>query len=133
MLVGMRSTLLSSVPAAPINVVAPFVSGTTEVGQTLSVTTGSWSGVPYPTFTYQWRSGGVDIPGETGTTLLLTSSEVGELIDCVVTATNTEGSASQASNQVGPVTSAVTTNALLLESGDYLLLETGDKLLLEQA
>ena len=120
----------AAIPAAPVNIAPPIVSGTTTVGETLSVTNGLWSGVPYPTFTYQWRAASVDIPGETGATLLLTSSEVGDLIDCVVTATNASGTASQASNSVGPVTASAA-NALLLETGDYLLLESGDRLLLE--
>ena len=90
-------------PAAPVNVVAPVVSGSPQVGETLTTTNGSWSAYPSPTFTYQWRADRVDIVGETNNTLLLTSGELGALIDCVVTATNSQGAASQASNQVGPV------------------------------
>jgi hypothetical protein len=131
MLLGMRSGIFGGTPAAPVNVSPPVVSGSTVVGQTLSVSAGSWTGFPYPTFTYKWRAASVDIPGETGATLLLTSSELGDLIDCVVTATNASGTASQASNSVGPVTTSGAANALLLETGDYLLLESGDRLLLE--
>jgi hypothetical protein len=117
------------IPAAPVNVAAPVVSGEPTVGETLSTTNGLWTGYPLPTFTYQWRADSVDIVGETNNTLLLTSGELGAFIDCVVTATNSEGTASQASNSVGPVVAAG--NALLLETGDALLLESGDRLLLE--
>jgi len=132
MILGARS-FISPTPAAPVNVSAPVVSGLAFVGLTLSVTTGSWSGYPYPTFTYVWRADGIAIPGETSSTLVLTVAEEGAVIDCVVTATNDQGTASQASNQVGPVAPLPFGDALSLESGDYLLLESGDKLLLESA
>ena len=38
----------------PVNTVLPVVSGTPEVGQTLTVTNGTWSGNPPMTFSYQW-------------------------------------------------------------------------------
>ncbi len=38
----------------PINVIAPVVSGFEQVGQTLAVFSGTWTGEPVITFTYQW-------------------------------------------------------------------------------
>lgn len=97
---------VASAPAAPVNTVAPVISGTTEVGQTLTSTAGTWTGNPTPTYAYQWLDDAVAIPGATSATYLLTSSEVGGTITCRVTATNSEGSADATSAGVGPVTAA---------------------------
>lgn len=42
-------------PAAPANTSPPTVSGTAEVGQTLTANIGDWTGYPEPNFTYQWQ------------------------------------------------------------------------------
>ena len=95
------SNSVSAVNAvAPVNTVAPVISGTAVVGQTLSSTTGTWTGTPTPTFSYQWRRGGVDIGGATSSTYTLVSADAGQNITCVVTATNTAGSASATSNTI---------------------------------
>jgi hypothetical protein len=76
----------NTIQTAPIEDVAPVISGTAVSGSVLSVSDGSWT---YGTgaYTYQWRSNGGNIPGATSNTYLLTSSEVGTTVDCVVTAT----------------------------------------------
>ena len=52
-------------PLAPLNTVAPVISGTASVGQTLTVTSdGTWTNTP-TSYTYQWRRAGVAITGET--------------------------------------------------------------------
>ena len=85
-------------PSAPVNTVAPALSGDFFVGQTLTCSTGSWTGFPAPTYTYQWRNAGVDIGGATSSTYVLQASDDGDSITCNVTATNASGSASQVSN-----------------------------------
>lgn len=100
-----RVTLVvSGLASAPVNTVAPAVTGTTEVGETLSSTTGTWSGTPTITYAYQWRRDGVNIGGATASTYLLVEADLAALITCRVTATNSVGSAGATSNQVGPVT-----------------------------
>ena len=74
--------------AAPVNTVAPVVSGTATVGQTLSTTNGTWTGAPAPTFTYQWQRTGVDIGGATSSTYVLVAADYANTIRCVVKATN---------------------------------------------
>lgn len=74
--------------SAPVNTVAPVVSGTATIGQTLSTTNGTWIGAPAPTFTYQWQRSTVDISGATSATYLLVRADVGNTIRCVVKATN---------------------------------------------
>jgi len=84
--------------AAPVNSVAPVVSGTPYVGQTLSVTNGTWTGNPTPTYTYVWKRNGTPIALATASTYLLVTADLGATITCTVTATNTEGAASATSN-----------------------------------
>lgn len=83
----------------PANTVAPTVSGSGVMGSAISSTTGTWTGNPAPTYTRQWRRNGVDISGATGTTYTPAyPADNGAVIDCVITATNIVGSASQASS-----------------------------------
>jgi surface protein len=88
----------------PVNTVAPAVTGTTKVGQTLSCTEGTWTGTPTITFAYQWKRGSTNISGATSATYVLASADFTENITCEVTATNSAGTATQASNTVGPIT-----------------------------
>lgn len=90
----------TSIPA-PVNSVLPVISGTTSQGQTLSCTTGTWSGSP--TYTYAWKRGGVAIGGATASTYLLTVTDVGTMITCTVTATNAGGSTAATATGVGPI------------------------------
>jgi len=90
--------------SAPTNTVAPAVSGTTQTGQTLTSTTGTWTGAP--SYTYQWKRGGSDIGGATSSTYVLTNSDLQSSITCVVTGTNAGGSASATSNAITGVYAA---------------------------
>ncbi len=76
----------AEVPLGILTPGAPFFNGTLAVGTTLTAYPGSWapSGA---SFTYQWRSGGADIPGATGATYTLGAGDEGATIDFVVTAT----------------------------------------------
>lgn len=87
----------------PENTVPPSITGTAQVGETLTVTNGTWEGHPAPTYSRQWRRGTTDIAGATGTTYTLVEADVGQIITCVVTATNSEGSNTATANGVGPV------------------------------
>lgn len=88
---------------APINTVAPVVSGTPQVGQVLTTTDGTWIGAV--SFAYQWKSNGVNVGTNTNTYTPVVG-DIGNLITCVVTATNGNGSTPATSNAVGPVTGA---------------------------
>jgi hypothetical protein len=70
----------NSYGSAPVNTVAPAVTGTATVGQTLSTTNGTWTGAPAPTFTYQWQRAGSNIGGATASTYLLVIADVGSTI-----------------------------------------------------
>lgn len=86
-----------STVAAPTNTVAPVASVTWGVGNTASVTTGTWTGTS-PSYTYQWKRGGVAIVGETAATHAIVTADVGVSLTCDVTATNAAGSATASSN-----------------------------------
>ncbi len=82
------------VQRAPANTVAPSISGTPTVGQTLSLDVGDWSGHPGPSLTQQWYWGDTSAPisGATGDTYTLVVADAGHTIRCTVTATNRIGS-----------------------------------------
>ncbi len=98
-------------PSAPANTAAPTISGGAQVGQTLVVDRGSWSGNPAPTLSQQWQScdSGVcsDVAGQTGVSYMIAESDLGKTIRVVVTAANTEGSAQASSAETSVVTEAV--------------------------
>ncbi len=97
-------------PVAPVNTVAPVMTGTPIEGNVLSVTTGTWTGAPTPTYTYQWQrncgSGYITIPGAVSSTYTLVAADIGCTVRCNVTATNSAGSASAVSNASATVTPA---------------------------
>lgn len=90
--------------ASPVaNTVLPVISGVTNVGSTLTATTGTWTGTPAPTFAYQWRRNGVNISGATSSTYVLVTADTGTMITVMVTGTNAAGSANAISNSLGPI------------------------------
>ena len=104
---GMRrraseAALLAGFPSAaspPTNTLRPVLSGSAVVDQTLATSTGTWSGTPPLSYTFQWRrcdaSGNncTDIAGATKQTYTLTVADVGSKLYAGVTATNAAGSA----------------------------------------
>ncbi len=96
----------ASVPPAPSNQSPPVVTGTTTVGQSLSASTGTWSGTPPLSYLYQWQRcapGCSNIAGATGSSYTLTGAELGASVRVVVAATNAAGVGLGVSSQVGPV------------------------------
>lgn len=89
-------------PDAPVNTAPPEITGTVEVGETLTVTPGTWTGSP--SLAYQWRADSVDITGATASTYELQAGDDGAMIDVRETASWTGGSASELADAVGPVT-----------------------------
>lgn len=87
----------SNVTEPPSNTVAPSISGTAQVGSTLTASAGTWNGYPAPTPTYQWNANGVAIGGATASTYTPVSGDIGKTITVTVTETNSSGSASATS------------------------------------
>src|SRR5438445_791529 len=82
----------------PYNTSPPTISGSPQIGQTLTVSNGSWSGPGTITFSYQWlrcdNTGGgcTFIAGAVSKTYPLTSADVGHSLRARVTARNDNGS-----------------------------------------
>ncbi|TIX73395.1 MAG: hypothetical protein E5V25_05390 [Mesorhizobium sp.] len=92
---GLQSGKIGATPPAapPVNTVLPAITGNPWVGQTLSVSDGTWTGTAPITFAYQWKRNGANIVGATNSTYALVSGDLGATITCTVTATNAAGSA----------------------------------------
>jgi len=103
------------VPAvAPSNTAPPTVSGTTEEGQTIAASTGSWSGTSPLLYGYQWQScdehgeSCQDVEGATGASYRLGPGDVGNTLRVVVTASNAGGFASATSAASAVIGTSVT-------------------------
>jgi len=102
----------STGPAAgnpPVNSSLPTTSGSAQQGQTLSASTGAWTGDAPISYSFAWQrcgsSGGscTDISAAMAQTYLVASSDVGSTLRVVVTASNTAGTSTAASSPTGVV------------------------------
>jgi hypothetical protein len=114
------TTEIIVLPEPPSNTSPPIVVGLNEVGNTLTVSIGAWTGDTPITYTYQWLRNGEVISGEADITYTLVEADEGNLVSCVVTATNAVGSISVQSNAINvsadtPPTSEFTTNLGLVD------------------
>jgi hypothetical protein len=97
--------------AAPVNTVAPAISGTPTVGQALTTNDGTWSNTP-TSFAYQWlrcNGGGnscATVANGTQKTYTLVGADAGHTMRARVTATNADGSNSAQSDQTAAVAAA---------------------------
>lgn len=90
-----------SVPAAPANVVQPSLVGNGAVGSVVTCNPGAWSGSPSPTFSYDFRVNSVSVQSGASNTYTPLIGDDTKTLTCLVTATNSQGSASEgASNSL---------------------------------
>jgi hypothetical protein len=94
---------------APVNTSAPTIVGTVKQGETVTATSGTWSGAGPITFAYHWRrcdTGGGDCRDtSTGQTRQLGTEDVGHSIRVEVRARNPFGSNDATSAATGVVPS----------------------------
>lgn len=125
-----------AVEVSPRNTVPPAISGSPVVGQTLTASTGTWSG--QPRFAYQWQrcdgagSSCVDIVGATGSSYVVTQAELGATLRVTVTGVNEAGRATASSAPTGvvqaatgPVSTAPPTVSGTAQVGQTLIGSTG--------
>ncbi|HMS71487.1 MAG TPA: amidase domain-containing protein [Baekduia sp.] len=101
----------------PTNSVAPALTGTAQVTEELSATSGTWAGTGSITYAYQWQRCDadvrcVDIDGATDSTYTLTGDDAGALIRTAVKATDTLGSTTAATDPTIAVLTAEQENTL---------------------
>jgi hypothetical protein len=101
---AMGGAITASPDVAPVNTVAPVISGGLYVGDVLTTTNGTWDNIP-TSFTYVWynETTGLPIPGATSSTYTLLESDAGSEIASQVTATNGAGSTMAQSDFVYPL------------------------------
>jgi Bacterial Ig domain len=106
------TAVIVAIPPSPA--AAPTISGIAEDGQTLTATQGGWVGDPPSAYDYQWQScdgtGSCSNLGQDTSTYQLQSSDVGSTVQLVVTASNSGGSASQATAPTAVVQAAPPSN-----------------------
>lgn len=94
--------------AVPVATQLPLLSGTVQVGQTLTATPGTWNGNPYA-YAYTWQrcdpTGAAcqPIPGATASTYTPTPGDAGSTLSLEVTATNSAGSQTATAATTVPV------------------------------
>lgn len=117
----------------PVNTVAPEITGTEQVGETLTATTGTWTNSP-DSYAYQWqRNTGswADISGATGSTYDLVEADEGATIRVQVIATNGGGDSdpaySSATGTIQPIEPPIEADFYMMDGG------TGDGLTPETA
>ncbi|HET6547272.1 MAG TPA: hypothetical protein VFG79_02365, partial [Solirubrobacter sp.] len=97
----------------PVNLIAPALGGDRRLGHTLTCSRGSWNDTEDARFpvTYRWRRGSVAIPGATTAGYTLTADDVGQSLNCQVTANAQTTATSSSTSLTNPeliVTPAVT-------------------------
>lgn len=106
-----------------LTALSPRTASAPTVGEVLTTTNGTWTGSP-TSFAYQWQhcaaSACTNITGATSSTYTIQSSDVGDTIDVIVTASNAGGSASQTSAPTGVVQAASSGFTPLHVSGNQL-------------
>jgi hypothetical protein len=110
--VSNAKAIVRAAPARPQDTVPPTISGTAQVGQTLTASTGTWTGQAPLTFAYHWRrcdrtgANCADISGATSKTYAVTSADEGTTLRVRVTARNSAGTASATSAPTAVVSKA---------------------------
>src|SRR5215213_7753115 len=134
-----RTATVEAKPAAPVNSSPPTVSGTAQVGQTLTAGPGSWSGSEPIGYGYRWRrcdgggGGCSDIAGADGQSYTLAEADLDSTLRVAVTATNAAGSSTASSQPTAlveaepsaPVNSSPPTVSGSAEEGQTLTAEPG--------
>jgi len=108
---------------APTSTAPPAISGTAQVGQTLTASTGSWSYQSTPTYTYQWErcdtagNNCAAVGGSTATTYGVGNDDVNHTLRVVVTAHNAQGTTAATSGQTATVSSPGPAGAINIGGG----------------
>lgn len=102
-------TITVTTVSGPVNTALPTITGSPQIGGTLSSSTGTWTGAAPISYARQWQRCTTpttcsDITDAKGATYSPQLSDQGTTLRVRVTATNPGGTSSAASSAVGPVT-----------------------------
>ena len=117
----------ASTAGPPANTSPPTISGVPQQNQTLSATTGTWTGAKPQTFTYRWRVcdavGGncFDIANATASTHVPTADDIGHTLRVRITARNSLGARSATSTPTGVVQKAAVPSGQTVSINDVSL------------
>jgi hypothetical protein len=111
LVVAVTTTTASAAPPSgpPVNVSPPTISGSPQIGQSLTADRGSWTGKNSIRYSYIWQrcdasgSSCVDVAGANGSGYTVSPVDAGHTIRVAVTATNKRGQASAVSAATAPV------------------------------
>jgi hypothetical protein len=98
--VSAKTGAVSGTAGVPMNTVLPAISGTAQVGQTLTASAGTWTNSP-ASYANQWQNEGSPIAGATSATYIIQASDLGALITLQVIATNSAGASIPAVSPLG--------------------------------
>lgn len=88
---------------APVLTASPSITGDSSAGETLTCSTGTFTGDETIEYSYQWFANGVLVLGATNSTYELTAGDVGKVFMCRVMAKNNSGTAFGFSNTTSSV------------------------------
>lgn len=114
--VSRTSALTAAIGYGLFTAPTPTISGTPQIGSTLTVKPGTWK--PSATLTYRWKLGGVSIVGATASTYKVPSVAYGKRITVTVTGRRTAlTTTSRTSTSTLPVTKPFTSTSVPKISG----------------
>jgi hypothetical protein len=123
---AVTQTISVTVATPPSNTVVPTISGSAEDGQTLTASSGTWSGTTPMSYTYQWEdcdtngTNCMNISGATTASYTIADSDVGSTIRVQVTASNAAGTAQALSAATAVVTGQYVTTYTYAPGGQLL-------------
>ena len=104
--------VIGTASLTPASSLGPSLSGTVQSGQVLTVSSGAWTGVEPLIYTYRWKrcdpygSECEERAEQHGSSYVLREGDVGHTVRVVMTATDTDGSLTQAASTEQPVASS---------------------------
>lgn len=112
---------------APVNTVAPAITGDAIVGGLLTLSDGTWTG-GVDAYAYAWARDGVAIPGATHSTYTVAFADIAAAISASVMATNVDGSTVAAATGGGTIPSTLTVEdgTGLPTADSYVSIDTAD-------
>jgi hypothetical protein len=87
-------------PSPPVNTTLPAIIGTAQVGEALTASPGTWSGLTPISYAFAWSNGAI------GVIYVPVAADIGDSLTVTVKATNADGSAQATSGNTEPVVAA---------------------------